>query len=336
MAPDDQDRLRLLRRLEEVLGPEEAAILMTNLPPERWTELATRRDLDAIHARFDIVDLRFDTVDQRFDRRRPTLRCCRPTLRRRRPTLRRRRCTIPSRRRPLRRRFDAIDHDSTLSTTTSRPSAPASTLSTTTSRPSAPASTHPFQAVGARFDAVDHDFQAVGARFDALGHRVDGLRSELVATVEGAFRRQLWALLALMIAWPPSCSPPPSWSADKGWSGASNTCREPGRALARPSEQGDHQVMRYERTITSISWIPSDALAGMAKLGTKMGVAHDDLPPPDHIGTDDAAPRRAASVGPVPLRQPAPRPGSRSRMARSSTTASPAPASWGRPRWTSA
>ena len=67
MAPDDHDRLRLLRRLEEVLGPEEAAILMTNLPPERWTELATRRDLDAIAARFDNVDRRFDTVDQRFD-----------------------------------------------------------------------------------------------------------------------------------------------------------------------------------------------------------------------------------------------------------------------------
>ena len=67
MAPDDHDRLRLLRRLEEVLGPEEAAILMTNLPPERWTELATRRDLDAIMARFDNVDRRFDTVDQRFD-----------------------------------------------------------------------------------------------------------------------------------------------------------------------------------------------------------------------------------------------------------------------------
>ncbi len=74
----------------------------------------------------------------------------------------------------------------------------ASTLSTTI-QPST-LSSHDFQAVGARFDAVDHDFQAVGARFDALGHRVDGLRSELVATVEGAFRRQLWALLALMIA----------------------------------------------------------------------------------------------------------------------------------------
>jgi hypothetical protein len=67
MAPDDHDRLRLLRRLEEVLGPEEAAILMTNLPPERWTELATRRDLDAITSRFDIVDRRFDAVAARFD-----------------------------------------------------------------------------------------------------------------------------------------------------------------------------------------------------------------------------------------------------------------------------
>ena len=64
--------------------------------------------------------------------------------------------------------------------------------------------------------------------------------------------------------------------------------------------------MRFERTITSISWIPSDALAGMAKLGTKMGVAHDDLPPPDHIGTDDAALDELRGVGPVPLRQPAP------------------------------
>ena len=44
--------------------------------------------------------------------------------------------------------------------------------------------------------------------------------------------------------------------------------------------------MRHERTITSISWIPSEAVSGMAKLGTKMGVAHYDLPPPDHIGTD--------------------------------------------------
>jgi hypothetical protein len=46
--------------------------------------------------------------------------------------------------------------------------------------------------------------------------------------------------------------------------------------------------MRYERTVTSISWIPSDALVGMAKLGTKLGIAHHDDPPPDHIGKEGA------------------------------------------------
>jgi tetrahydromethanopterin S-methyltransferase subunit G len=157
MAPDDHDRLRLLRRLEEVLGPEEAAILMTNLPPERWTELATRRDLEAIMTRFDDVDRRFDDVDRRFD-------------------------TVDQRFNAVDRRFDAIDQR----------------FDAVDAR---------FQAVDARIDAAGHDVQALGARFDAVharfdafGHRVDGLRSELIATVEGAFRRQLWALLALMIA----------------------------------------------------------------------------------------------------------------------------------------
>jgi hypothetical protein len=37
-------------------------------------------------------------------------------------------------------------------------------------------------------------------RFEAIGYRFDGLRSELIATIDGAFRRQLWAMLALMIA----------------------------------------------------------------------------------------------------------------------------------------
>ena len=53
-----------------------------------------------------------------------------------------------------------------------------------------------------------------------------------------------------------------------------------------------------------------------------MGVAHDDLPPPDHIGTDDAVlddlRRRTGSASPTGSA-----PGSRSRTARSSTTASP-------------
>ena len=42
--------------------------------------------------------------------------------------------------------------------------------------------------------------------------------------------------------------------------------------------------MRIERTITTISWIPSEAFTGATKLGTRMRIAHYDVPPPDDIG----------------------------------------------------
>jgi hypothetical protein len=41
--------------------------------------------------------------------------------------------------------------------------------------------------------------------------------------------------------------------------------------------------MRIESSVTSISWIPSEAIAGMTKLPFSMGVAHYDEPPPDEI-----------------------------------------------------
>jgi hypothetical protein len=43
--------------------------------------------------------------------------------------------------------------------------------------------------------------------------------------------------------------------------------------------------MRIERTVTTISWIPSDALKGMLGASEKLHVAHPDDPPPDAIGT---------------------------------------------------
>ena len=190
MAPDDHDRLRLLRRLEEVLGPEEAAILMTNLPPERWTELATRRDLAAPSCTPTI----FDNVDAFARRSTPSTNASTPSMHRLQAVGARfdSRFAFDA----IDQRFDAVDHD--FQAVGARFDAVDHDFQAVGAR--FDAVDHDFQAVGARFDAVDHDFQAVGARFDALGHRVDGLRSELVATVEGAFRRQLWALLALMIA----------------------------------------------------------------------------------------------------------------------------------------
>src|SRR5437762_3072475 len=39
--------------------------------------------------------------------------------------------------------------------------------------------------------------------------------------------------------------------------------------------------MRVEKSVTSITWIPSEAIAGMPKVPFEMGVAHYDEPPPD-------------------------------------------------------
>ena len=41
--------------------------------------------------------------------------------------------------------------------------------------------------------------------------------------------------------------------------------------------------MRYESSVTSVSWIPSEAMAGVMKLPMVMGVSHYDDPLPDHI-----------------------------------------------------
>ena len=47
--------------------------------------------------------------------------------------------------------------------------------------------------------------------------------------------------------------------------------------------------MRIERSITTVSWIPSDMLEGMGKIATRMKLAHHDPPPPDALGADTRA-----------------------------------------------
>jgi len=44
---------------------------------------------------------------------------------------------------------------------------------------------------------------------------------------------------------------------------------------------------RIESSVTSVSWIPRDAITGLTKLPFDLGVAHYDLPPPD-VMTDPA------------------------------------------------
>ncbi|MDQ1425668.1 MAG: hypothetical protein QOD72_3166 [Acidimicrobiaceae bacterium] len=44
--------------------------------------------------------------------------------------------------------------------------------------------------------------------------------------------------------------------------------------------------MRIEHSVVTVSWIPSDMLAGIGRMGTALHVAHNDPPPPDTLGTE--------------------------------------------------
>ena len=50
MSTNDKARLELHRRLESVVGAEEAMTLMSHLPPVTWDQVATKDDLHALEA----------------------------------------------------------------------------------------------------------------------------------------------------------------------------------------------------------------------------------------------------------------------------------------------
>jgi hypothetical protein len=54
--------------------------------------------------------------------------------------------------------------------------------------------------------------------------------------------------------------------------------------------------MRIESSVTSVSWIPSEAVTGPMKLGFTSGVSHYDAPPPGHIAADELAALRDADA----------------------------------------
>jgi hypothetical protein len=63
LAFTEQNKRRLYARLCEVIGTEEADILMEQLPPITWTEFATKRDLDELRiaTKRDLDELRIAT-----------------------------------------------------------------------------------------------------------------------------------------------------------------------------------------------------------------------------------------------------------------------------------
>lgn len=65
MTDAERARHDLLARLEEVLGPEQAATLMENLPPRPWSELVTKDDLGPVKA--DVAQLKTDVAQLKTD-----------------------------------------------------------------------------------------------------------------------------------------------------------------------------------------------------------------------------------------------------------------------------
>ena len=42
-------------------------------------------------------------------------------------------------------------------------------------------------------------------------------------------------------------------------------------------------MQRFESSVTSVSWIPSEAITGPSKIPFELGVTHDDEPPPHRL-----------------------------------------------------
>jgi hypothetical protein len=65
MSIDERARHELHGRLEDILGPDEAATLMGYLPPVGWADVATKRDLDVL--RRDVAGLSAELRDLRTE-----------------------------------------------------------------------------------------------------------------------------------------------------------------------------------------------------------------------------------------------------------------------------
>jgi hypothetical protein len=69
MGVDERARHRLYRRLEEILGPEEAGTLMNHLPPAGLPDLATKTDLALTRADMVALEERLTARIEQMGRR---------------------------------------------------------------------------------------------------------------------------------------------------------------------------------------------------------------------------------------------------------------------------
>jgi len=64
MTITEESRYRLFKRLEQTLGADDANTLMEHLPPVGWSDVATKVDLDHLHAatQADLAEVRGDVA----------------------------------------------------------------------------------------------------------------------------------------------------------------------------------------------------------------------------------------------------------------------------------
>lgn len=68
MSVDEPVRLRLHRRLSELLDAELAAAMMESMPPMRWDQLATKDDIERLDARTERIERVLVDHGERFER----------------------------------------------------------------------------------------------------------------------------------------------------------------------------------------------------------------------------------------------------------------------------
>src|SRR6266568_4944063 len=66
--------------------------------------------------------------------------------------------------------------------------------------------------------------------------------------------------------------------------GGRHTRGRPGNTLAPSPRRGNDEAMRYESSVTSLSWIPSEAVEGSTRMAFDAGFTHYDDPPPGALG----------------------------------------------------
>lgn len=67
MPADEPVRLRLHRRLTELLDPDLADAMMESMPPMRWDHLATKDDIDRLDARGDRLEIAIQAQGERLE-----------------------------------------------------------------------------------------------------------------------------------------------------------------------------------------------------------------------------------------------------------------------------